>query len=124
LDFVDHTNRSKISRFCLSSQKLEIEIARQANFSNRATPTEKLCKYCPLKVCEDEFHFLIECDLYKDLRKILYEYIRQKFDFIDSMSSQVLYIWLMCNKDKCVILSLKDYFSQSDCTICRLNFCD
>ena len=36
---------------------------------------DRLCKYCTLNAVESEFHFLVECDMYKIYRNNLYHKI-------------------------------------------------
>ena len=57
----------------MSSHRLEIEAGRWKKPA--ATPlSERKCKEC--NILEDEFHFICECKLYIDLRKM---YIRRYF---------------------------------------------
>ena len=58
--------RKSLSRFRLSSHKLEVEIGRWAK-PNKTPYQNRKCKVC--NVLEDEFHVLLECPLYTDLRK-------------------------------------------------------
>ena len=53
----------------MSSHRLQIEADRWAR-SNSIPLNERNCSFC--QVIEDEFHFVLECQLYSDLRK---EYI-------------------------------------------------
>ena len=50
----------------VSSHRLEIEVGRWAR-RNRTPINERKCRYC--NKLEDEFHFLLECTPYVDLRK-------------------------------------------------------
>ena len=63
----------KITEFCialcklrLSSHRLEIEVGRWAK-PNRTPLDQRKCRIC--NIVEDEFHFLLECELYKQIRK-------------------------------------------------------
>ena len=58
--------RKSLSRFRLSSHRLEVEIGRWAK-PNEIPYQNRNCKEC--NVLEDEFHILLECPLYTDLRK-------------------------------------------------------
>ena len=50
---------------------LEIETGR---YTKPKTPlTDRLCKYCNYSAIEDETHFLLNCDLYTDIRSTLFE---------------------------------------------------
>ena len=47
-----------------SSSKLNIESGRYRNIER----SERICTLCNANVIEDEYHFIIECPQYKDLR--------------------------------------------------------
>ena len=65
--------RVAMSKLRVSSHRLEIEVGRWAR-PNRTPVVERKCRYC--NKLEDEFHFLLECTLYVDLRK---QYIKKYF---------------------------------------------
>ena len=54
-----------LTRFRLSSHRLEIERGRYFNIPR----TERKCKFCSQNTTENEYHVLLVCPLYKDLRK-------------------------------------------------------
>ena len=54
-----------ISRFRLSSHSLSIETGRYHNI----VQTNRLCPICHTDI-EDEFHFILKCPMYDDLRKL------------------------------------------------------
>jgi hypothetical protein len=56
--------RIQMSQFRLSSHYLEIEVGRYSRLSRE----ERKCKLCNQNVCESEYHFLLCCPLYNDLR--------------------------------------------------------
>ena len=66
LDFISNRNiRTAFSRFRLSSHDLAIESGRYDD-----TPrSDRLCKFCNLNVVENEYHFLLVCPLYIDIRR-------------------------------------------------------
>jgi len=65
LDCISNENsRILTSKFRLSSHCLEIEVGRY----NRIPREERKCKLCNQNVCESEYHFLLCCPLYNDLR--------------------------------------------------------
>ena len=53
------------SKVCLSSHNLEIEKGRYRNIPR----LERKCKFCQMNVVENEFHFLLACPVYNDLRR-------------------------------------------------------
>jgi hypothetical protein len=48
-----------------------IEIGRYKNLETE----ERLCKLCIAQKIEDEYHFLIDCPIYNNSRKICYQKI-------------------------------------------------
>ena len=81
--------RKYLSRLRLSSHRLEVEAGRWAK-PNKIPYENRKCKNCD--VLEDEFHFVMECSLYGDLRK---KYIKRYYwqrpnmlKFIELMSSE------------------------------------
>lgn len=65
--------RIALSKLRLSSHRLEIEVGRWAK-PNRTPIDQRKCHVC--NKLEDEFHFLLECKLYKELRQ---KYISRYF---------------------------------------------
>jgi len=60
-------NRVSLLRFKVSAHRLEVETRRW--HKPLAVPfNERKCRTC-LNYLEDEFHFLLECPLYHELRK-------------------------------------------------------
>ena len=59
--------RKSLSRLRLSSHRLEVEVGRWAK-PNKIPYENRKCQIC--NILEDEFHFLLECPLYSDLRKL------------------------------------------------------
>ena len=71
LDFVTVQKfRYTFTRLRVASHRLEIEAGRWHK-PNRTPVEENKCLFCRNSL-EDEFHFVIECPLYQDLRR---EYI-------------------------------------------------
>ena len=54
-----------LTRFRLSSHRLEIERGRYFDIDR----TERKCKNCTQNTIENEYHFLLVCPLYEDLRR-------------------------------------------------------
>ena len=66
LDFISEKKyKIALTKFRLSSHDLAIERGRFENIPRN----DRLCKYCNLRMVENEYHFLLICPLYKDLRK-------------------------------------------------------
>ena len=62
---IDRKYLRLLAKFRLSNHPLNIEIGRHRNI----VKSERTCKCCHLHDIEDEFHFILKCPLYNDLRK-------------------------------------------------------
>lgn len=66
LDFIQEKKfKIALTKFRLSSHDLAIERGRFENVNR----DNRLCKHCNLNMVENEYHFLLVCPLYRDLRK-------------------------------------------------------
>ena len=61
-------HRNALSKLRLSNHKLNIEVGRH----KRIAKENRFCPFCVDNI-EDEVHFLIECELYKNSRENLWE---------------------------------------------------
>ena len=59
--------RNAISKLRMASNRLEIETGRWVRVNERVPVNERKCRLC--NVMEDEYHFVIECNRYNELRK-------------------------------------------------------
>ena len=84
---IDKKYKRLITKFRLSNHLLNIEIGRH----HKVSKSERLCTCCNLHDIEDEFHFILKCPLYSDLRKQFlkkYYYLRPSvFKLIKLLSS-------------------------------------
>ena len=101
-----HCNQKVIQIFtCFrcSVLPLAIEEGRRQNIDVSA----RLCKFCTKKVIEDEYHFLLECSTYSDLRK---EYLPE-----ESFAHPNLYkfVKLMRSNDSEEILNLCNFLYKA-----------
>ena len=95
-----HDKKFKIAlkKFRLSSHDLAIERGRFENIPR----DERICRYCNLNMIENEYHFLLVCSLYRDLRRKYFKnyYCRwptlNKFD--DLLSKQTKQMTLNLSK--------------------------
>ena len=96
--------RNSITRLRVSSHNLFIESLRHGR--NRKPRNERLCYFCGNDI-EDEFHFIITCKKYSDLRnKFIPKYYVKNpsmYKFIDLLSS----------KKKKVLLNLGNFIAQA-----------
>jgi exonuclease III len=67
LSCVDNTKyRVALTRFRCSAHKLLIEEGRYRNIIRE----ERICRLCNMNLVESEYHFLLVCPLYRELRRI------------------------------------------------------
>ena len=57
--------RIALSRFRCSAHSLAVEEGRYRNIER----AERKCIFCPLNIIEDEYHFLLVCPFYREIRK-------------------------------------------------------
>ena len=100
LDII-HEKRFKIalSRFRLSSHQLEIERGRYHDIAR----DERLCKFCPSKCIENEYHFMLVCPLYQELRR---QYLKPYFCSWPTLNK---FDRIMSTENKKEILNLAKY---------------
>ena len=73
LDFInDNRLRSALTSFRVSSHKLQIERGRHLNIPRN----ERICRNCNSNMIENEYHFLLICPKYSDLRN---KYIKRYY---------------------------------------------
>ena len=57
-------DRQIISKMLCASHKLEVETGRYQSIPRE----QRICKVCPLKMVEDEEHFIMKCPAYDEIR--------------------------------------------------------
>jgi len=96
--------RRAMSCFRCSSHSLEIERGRYSNINRNS----RLCMYCQLSginVVEDEFHFLVKCPLYDDIRE---NYLLNVYSETCTNIAQI-----MNSKSNTILLKLSKYIYYS-----------
>ena len=82
--------RQHITKIRLSSHKLRIETGRYGR--NRIDRNERLCQICNCGDIEDEYHFIIICSKYSDIRKkYIAKYYLQRpsmYKFLELLSNK------------------------------------
>ena len=84
--------------FKIGSLDLEIQVGRYTNIPRE----QRLCKLCKADI-EDEYHFLLKCPLFNDLRST---YLAPKYTTNPNMHKFVL---LMTSKHEQVIFNIATY---------------
>ncbi len=83
--------RSLLAKFRCGILQLKVETGR----FERIELEKRICMLCERKEIETEFHFLINCDLYKDQRNMLYTKANDKYKHFHDMDDQAKFIYLM-----------------------------
>ena len=97
--------RKPMSRLRLSSHHLHIESGRYAR--QRLERNQRYCALCNTLDIEDEYHFVIKCPIYENLRK---EFIKPYYTRRPSMFK---FVELMTSCNKTVIKNLCRFVSQA-----------
>ena len=96
---LDNKFKYSLTRFRTSSHDLEIEKGRY----NRIRREDRLCKLCNLNQIETEYHFLLICPFYRDLRL---QYIKRYYQTWPNLKQ---FENLMISKNKQTIINLSKY---------------
>jgi hypothetical protein len=94
-----------ISKLRLSSHCLRIVTSRYTN--NRIPLEERLCTLCNLNEIEDEFHLVLKCPVYNDLRK---RFIRNVYT---NRPSVFKFISMLQTNDMHVLHNLGKFFNSA-----------
>ena len=95
----DFKVRQAIYKIRISAHPLTIEIGRYKNLETE----ERLCKLCTTQKIEDEYHFLIDCPIYNNSRKICYHKISELCSNFNNMSDKSKLYYLFTNEDLSII---------------------
>jgi hypothetical protein len=92
------SSRKAITKIRLSSHKLQIECGRYT----KTVKTERICPVCQSSIIEDEYHYILVCPLYSELRL---KYIQSYYFVRPSMWKLILMLsntsqTTMCNLGK------------------------
>ena len=94
-----------ISRIRLSAHSLRIQTCRYSR--NRLPRNERYCQCCNTLDIEDEYHFILICPCYNDIRMI---YIKKYFYVRPSMFK---FTQLLQTQNKFLLLKLARYIKES-----------
>lgn len=95
--------RAPFTKLRISSHSLMIENGR--HFQPKIEPQNRLCKLCNLNAVEDEFHFMMICPYYADLRSKLFSDIKD-FSGIINLSDKETFLSLMGATDYAYLLPI------------------
>lgn len=91
--------RQKITKFRISSHKLEIEVGRYSGRGKKIPEHERLCKHCDLHVIENEEHVLMYCPKYEFARKIMFLNLESIFPSFQQANNKIRFKFLMTCSD-------------------------
>ena len=101
--------RSSLAKLRLSAHSLHIETGRYVKKEEKLTPENRKCKLCTANTCENEYHFIMQCNLYKKERTELFKKTKELFPHTNDYSEITLYKWLMSSLDENIMLHLGKY---------------
>jgi exonuclease III len=96
-----------ISRFRLSSHNLKIETGRHRR--PYIPPESRICDKCNLNLVEDEFHCLMICPKWNNVRKILVDILVKQINSYLVLSQKEQFIQILSNKTYLVNKALGEY---------------
>ena len=92
LQFTNKTQRRMLTKLRLSDHKLEIGAGRHQR--PKVDQEKRICRLCKISEVEDEIHFLMQCNLYKQFTRLRKDF-HSSLNFIDRQSAEQSYINLM-----------------------------
>ena len=113
--------RKSIARLRLSSHDLHIETGRYLSGPKRLEPKDRLCKQCNIIECEDEFHFIMKCKLYENLRIECFSRLSKLDAMFDLFNEDEKFLFMISNTNMAIINILGKYvadaFDKRKCNI-------
>ena len=108
--YINNTEkRKKIAQLRISAHKLKIETSRFTNKNIYKPPELRLCENCNLGKIEDEYHFMLECPLYKSLRQQFFKTITNSNGYFGSYCPHDKFIWIMTTEDMGTLNQLGEF---------------
>ena len=109
LELPDFNCRQSIAKIRLSAHTLKIETGRYG--IHRLERTQRICDFCDKQEVEDEVHFVTNCPLYSDLRKLYFKEFQEKCKNFVNLSARSKFLWLFENMG--VLISLGYFISKA-----------
>ena len=108
--YINNTEkRKKIAQLRISAHKLKIETSRFTNNNIYKPPELRLCDNCNLGKIEDEYHFMLECSLYKSLRQQFFKTLTNSNGYFISYCPHDKFIWIMTTEDMGTLNQLGEF---------------
>jgi len=107
--------RKALSKLRTSSHVLEIERGRHSK--PKTERNLRLCKHCKSKQVEDEYHFVMQCPNYNNLREVLISKLCLRDNTFSNLTMQERFSYMFCNEDPQVLCWLGKFIH--DCFAVR-----
>ena len=106
LDIISSANlRKLLSKFRLSSHEIET-----GWYGSKSIPPEqRICKICDLRSVEDEFHFLMICPKFSNLRNSPFQDVN---NINPNFSGADKFVWFMSQEDEQITLKLARFLKM------------
>ena len=95
-----------LAKLRLSDHKLEIETGRHQRL--KVDQDKRICRLCNTSEVENEIHFLMQCNLYKQFTRLRKDF-HNSINFTDKQSAEQSYIKLMSMKNQDDNIKLADF---------------
>jgi hypothetical protein len=105
LNILPKNLRFYITRIRMSAHTLRVQTGRYGQ--NRIPRSERYCLFCNTMDLEDEYHFVLICPCYVDIRK---KYVKQYYYKRPSMCK---FIELISSNNKIILMNLAKYLRES-----------
>ena len=106
-DCQNTAHRKSFAKLRLSAHKLHIETGRYCK--ERLPPDKRTCSICNNGDIEDEYHFIMVCLKYKDLRQNLFAATENLYCNFSGLNNNDKFIWFMSNADVRIINLVAEY---------------
>ena len=107
-EYLDYINDKKLrialTKIRVSSHDLLIEVGRYTNIPRN----QRICQNCTMNVVESEYHFLLVCNKYRDIRK---QFLKPYFCHWPTLQK---FETLLCNKSRIVQKSIAKYICAAN----------
>ena len=104
LNIHNFSHRRAMAKLRISDHPLQIEVGRY----NRTPPSDRICTLCNAKDIENEVHFVLECELYSDIRNSFINALN-----FDTRAKQLvkdeLFVYIMKSSDNIVLQKLCEF---------------
>ena len=105
----DKESRRWLAKFRCSDHSLRIETGRRQGLK----PEERICLMCDNMTVEDEFHFLISCPKYDQLRLKLFKYISEKVPNFDNLPQRHKFTYILSCENMNIIRRLVSFLKDA-----------